>query len=166
MTRNILLSITLGLSYSPIFASPTPHTHGERTHTHALPNIGITHTHGGLPAGKAVSGVIKTKGTQPVKNTKRSQPVKKVSSLDDRLYLVGIEVAAKAASTNVLAKFSNGDLDLLKKNTSKARKFIPIECKTQATSIKNEYPQRPGAYNQSFTICLKYVNERLNYIVN
>lgn len=32
----------------------TPHLHGERAHTHPLPEIGIAHTHGSLAAGEAI----------------------------------------------------------------------------------------------------------------
>lgn len=60
-----MLKVTLFIScfLLPIsaLADQIQHIHGEKTHAHALPQAGLSHKHGALPAGKSIEG----KSTSP-----------------------------------------------------------------------------------------------------
>lgn len=168
MIRSIALPITLALSCSAVFANPTPHSHGDRVHSHNLPKIGVAHKHGNLPIGTKLVNIKKEKknirtNSIPAKKTKKN---KKMTGVEWARLSGKIEGTIILITTTAIGRFSQGKPELLKKNASKARTFIRARCKTSATEIRHDYPHVSGIFSRVFSKCTKHAIGKLNYYVN
>ena len=72
MLKTTLIISLLTIPFSMASADQVQHAHGEKAHSHALPQEGLAHKHGSLPAGSSIAG---NSATNKVKSVNSQPPV-------------------------------------------------------------------------------------------
>ena len=130
-TKTIISSIILTLSCSVALANPVTHKHGNRTHTHNLPGMGMAHNHGSLPA------------ATPVRNTRQEQvripkvPFSRLAPVQQKILLQYSNVASMFLVNELIKKY--GSVMSVNINKALAKKDINNYCrKYEAGMAKQE----------------------------
>ena len=91
-----ILSLLLLLSCTITFANPISHYHGERLHSHPLPNGNVAHRHGALPVGSLSENNHKQQNVAPQQQKITPVPRKKTKPKNSAL---GRKLSVKEALT-------------------------------------------------------------------
>lgn len=149
----LILPLSLLFSCACLLAAPTNHYHGERQHSHNLPDGKVSHKHGSLPVGSLSKNNTKQDVTKAKEKT-TSDP--KMSAMDRLLMKEYIDTSIRVTGSMAYGRYADWDEKNMrithKKNWQAKVKEI---CVDLANRMKSKYPST-DVYNYTLRNCVQY----------